>query len=75
MTLETMLFGSLILLYLPVQLAFLVSGIWLIVKSKKVWWKILLGIALLMLFTLMLPFTRVIAVLAYLTITGQGFGA
>jgi hypothetical protein len=75
MELSTILFGALFVLYIPVQLAFLVTGIWLLVKSQKKWGKIIGGIACLMLFALMLPFTRVIGSLLYIWITDGSFSA
>lgn len=63
------------ILYIPLQFAFLVGGIYLIAKSNKSWGKIIGGIICLMLFTLMLPFTRIVAGLLHLLATGQGFGA
>lgn len=75
MPLESILFMVLLYAYIPLQIAFLVCGIWLIKTWNRKWPRMIGGIVLLMLFALMLPFTRLIGALAYLTITGQGFGA
>lgn len=75
MTLESILFTVLLFAYIPLQIVFLVLGIWLIKTWNRRWGKMVGGIVCLMLFALMLPFTRIAGALAYLLITGQGFGA
>lgn len=61
--------------YIPLQITFLILGIWLIKTWDKRWSRLVLGIISLMLCALMLPFTRLIGSLVYLLMTGQGFGA
>lgn len=72
---STIILGAIFVLYIPVQLAALIGGIILIAKAHKVWWKIILGILLLMIAALMLPFTRIVAGLLYIMATGGSFGA
>ncbi len=75
MDLNAFIFGAILALYIPVQLAALIAGIVLIAKANKSWKKIIPGIICLMLFALMLPFTKIVAGLMYLFVTGGSFGA
>lgn len=73
MPIESLFFMILLYAYIPLQIAFLGLGVWLIKTWDKTWWKLILGIVLLMFFTLMLPFTRLVGSLVYLMLTGQEF--
>lgn len=75
MSLESLPFVALLVLYFVFLIGFTAGGVVLIVKSRKKAWKIIVGAILILLALMMLPFLRIMAALLYLTVTGQGFGA
>lgn len=74
MTLEALPYIGLIVLYFIFLIGSSVGGLWLIIKSKRKAWKIIVGAILLLVALMLLPFLRIMSALLYLSVTGGSFG-
>ncbi len=59
--------------YLPIQLAFLIAGLMFVIRTPRTKKRTALGMIFLLMFALMLSFTKLMATLAYMLFTGASF--